>query len=592
MLLGITNNDDASACLVEGEKIVSAVQEERFSRKKFDNAWPMRSINYVLKSADLKLSDLKGLAYAWSSGFDEDELLVSYLERTREFSAEDHEGWNSFVKRCENELQNDQARRQEFVDFARGANLGDRVFFVDHHEAHAMGAFLCSGYNEALVVSADGRGDYKSLTISYCGETGQALLHKELTADSLGFFYGRITKLLGMTPNKHEGKVTGLAAHGDPTKCRDLMEKMIELKNGRIRANLGKWYQPSYSGYSEELIQSIKKYEPEDVAAAAQVHLEDLLTGLVRQYLPKTGEIPVCVAGGIFGNVRLNQRIREIRGVRSIFVLPCMGDGGLSLAAAVTANKKYFGKRVKLTTMALGPSVDKAAVKRSLEKLSSEVSVRTGDSKKQLIECLQKNFVVGVIRGRMEFGPRALCNRSLIYHANDQSVNHWLNKRLARTEFMPFAPVVPENLAKQCFVGWEPADVSSRYMTITYECTELLRRMCPAVVHVDGSARPQIVTESDDAFMYSVLNAWYDLTGQPALINTSFNRHDEPIIETAEQGLSTLLDGVIDALFVDNTHAVFRGGSFIASSSRATSKSAKVVTENGLGHFDQREVTA
>jgi carbamoyltransferase len=130
----------------------------------------------------------------------------------------------------------------------------------------------------------------------------------------------------------------------------------------------------------------------------------------------------------------------------------------------------------------------------------------------------------------MEFGPRALCNRSIIYHCKDRSVNDWLNHRMDRTEFMPFAPVSPEEVAENCYIGWKPDHIASRYMTVTYDCTDYMKKMGPAAVHIDGTARPQVVGQNDNPLMYQLLKAYYQATGEPALINTSFNRHEEPIV--------------------------------------------------------------
>lgn len=557
VVLGLTNNYDSSACVLANGEIVAAAQEERFSRTKFDNSWPIRSINYVLREAGVTLKDVDAVAYGWSAGFSVDSLLLSYLDRSYEITQANAGAWWSFRKRVQDEILNDRAKRYEFLEFVRVSGLDDRTFLVDHHETHGMGAFLTSPYENALVMTCDGRGDFRSLTISDCSDEQRKLLHQELTIDSLGYFYGRVTHLLGYEPNRHEGKVTGLAAHGNPDNCRHLMKRMIDVEKGAVRAKCGLWYQPSYQGYSDELKEEIGKYSASDVAAAAQAHLEEVLCSVLSNYLNDKNRRNVCLAGGVFGNVRLNQKIRELAGVESVFVLPCMGDGGLSLAAAVTVSKKYFDKRARLRTMALGPEYGSIIVN------SRDMKILGFDSKEiiginDIISSLKSNSVIGLVRGRMEFGPRALCHRSIIYHARDKSINDWLNKRLDRTEFMPFGPVTAENLAHKCYLGWDKSHSCARYMTMTYDCTDLMKEKCPAVVHVDGTARPQIIAEQDDPFIFELLNRWYEETGEPALINTSFNRHEEPIINTPDEALKTLTTGVIDALFVSDKYMITR----------------------------------
>ncbi|HAC16389.1 MAG TPA: hypothetical protein DCE78_10670 [Bacteroidetes bacterium] len=161
----------------------------------------------------------------------------------------------------------------------------------------------------------------------------------------------------------------------------------------------------------------------------------------------------------------------------------------------------------------------------------------------------------------MEFGPRALCNRSIIYHCKDQTVNDWLNHRMDRTEFMPFAPVSMDEVAKDCYIGWEPDHIASRYMTVTYDCTETMKKMAPAAVHIDGTARPQVVNAESNPFMYELLKAYHQATGEPALINTSFNRHEEPIVHHPLEGIDALSTNIVDVLVI---------GSFVVTKKNTT----------------------
>ena len=163
-----------------------------------------------------------------------------------------------------------------------------------------------------------------------------------------------------------------------------------------------------------------------------------------------------------------------------------------------------------------------------------------------------------MVKGRMEFGPRALCNRSIVYHANDPSMNHWLNERLNRTEFMPFAPITPANLAPSCYPTWHADDANSPNMTITFGCSDEMRAKCPAAVHIDGTARPQVITEDRDEIRFRVLNAWHEATGESSLVNTSYNRHEEPIVCNIDEALSSLIDGIVEAVFVDGRYMITR----------------------------------
>lgn len=550
-ILGVTNNDDSSACLIINGKIIAAVQEERFSRIKGHKGWPHKSIEHVLKAANMSIDEVTDLAYGWSAGFNPELHLNLYTERLREVDSDDTVTWNCINDRIHNEIKNDKSARSEFVDFANTSGFNGSTHMLDHHETHALGAYICSGFDDALVVTCDGRGDFQSLTVTDYTQLNARVLQRETSTDSLGYFYGRITKLLGYLPNRHEGKVTGLAAKGNPETCMPLMQKMISLENGRLRANCGPWFQPYYDQFSEELRLEVAKYRPEDIAAAAQKHLEDLITAIVSNHIAADRPRNVCLAGGVFGNVKLNQRIRELPGVNTVYVLPCMGDGGLALAAAVAASAKKYRTSPDLDTMALGPDHD------DTDAIGGELSrdglrVYGANIQDEMIDLIGQSKIIGVVRGALEYGPRALCKRSIIFHARDKSINDWLNKRLNRTEFMPFAPITPENLAHLCYNQWSVDDRSAHSMTMTYNCTDLMKEMCPAVVHVDGTARPQIISEKADPFLYELLNKWFQLTGEPSLINTSYNRHEEPIINTPQEAATTVHDGIVEALFIND----------------------------------------
>ncbi|MDO0924213.1 carbamoyltransferase C-terminal domain-containing protein [Streptomyces sp. TG1A-8] len=563
-ILGITNNDLAGACLIRDGKIIAAVSEERFTRIKDHKTWPARSIEYVLREAGVSLEEVDRVAYGWCAGFDADKHLLLYVDRVAEEAQKRPEGLVHLRKRVSDEIRNDKAKRAEFDEFVDKNGLRGKAVHVDHHESHGLGAFLCSPFDEALVLTCDGRGDFQSLTVMRCSPEGEEVLQRETSVDSLGYFYGRITKLLGFKPNRHEGKITGLAANGDPHKLLPLMKSMIDItRDGAIRARTGKYYQPSYEGYSEEILNEIAKHDPADVAAAAQMHVENLLTAVVAQHIEKVPSGNICLAGGVFANVKLNQRIFETPGVRNIYVLPPMGDGGLPLQAASVVSYRETGQRHRLPSMALGP--DAAISEGHLEEILQdypELRFRRVDHGLQelLVGALDEEKVIGVHRGRMEFGPRALGRRSVLCRTDDPSMNDWLNKRLNRTEFMPFAPITAEELAPDCYRGWAPDQPAALFMTITYDCHEQFAKTCPAVVHVDNTARPQIVRRGDDPFLHGLLLAWHERSGQAALVNTSFNKHEEPIVESHRDALDPLRDEVIDLLLIDDVYLVWKDG--------------------------------
>ena len=561
IILGIANDETASACILKDGKLLAAASEERFTRIKMDSNWPVNSIDYCLRIAGVDLDDVDIFAYGWSAGFDAEKHLLTYHDRIVYEALNNPGGLDTFRERIASEIEQDRRKRNEYRDFIKAHNFQLKSVSIDHHEAHAYSAYSFSPFENALVVTSDGRGDFMSVTVSSFTPDSMEMLYQGTSTDSLGFFYGRITSLLGYTPHRHEGKVTGLAAHGDPQKLLSVMREMIYVKDGQIYGKSGDYFRPFYSNFSDELKEIIRTNTREDVAAAAQVHLEECITELVTHYVKKTGAEYVCMAGGVFANVRVNQCVMEIPGVKNIFIQPQMGDGGLCVGAAAGYLHQNGTPKVTWDNMYLGPEFTDVEIEAELKKFPNLSYHKPSDLIDVTVQSIKNNLVVGWFQGRMEFGPRALCNRSIIYHCKDQTVNDWLNHRMDRTEFMPFAPVSMDEVAKDCYIGWEPDHIASRYMTVTYDCTETMKKMAPAAVHIDGTARPQVVNAESNPFMYELLKAYHQATGEPALINTSFNRHEEPIVHHPLEGIDALSTNIVDVLVI---------GSFVVTKKNTT----------------------
>lgn len=551
-ILGIANDETASACLIDNCKLVAAASEERFTRVKMDNSWPENAINYCLEYGDTNLEDIDYIAYGWSAGFNAEKHLLEYFDRIVYEAQNNPAGLAIFRERIETEIEQDRKKRDEFWNFIKENGLEDKAYSCDHHESHAFSAYSCSPFDDALVVTCDGRGDFMSFSVGHITRNNVEFLYRGSSIDSLGFFYGRITGLLGYRPHRHEGKITGLAAHGDPKKLLPIMREMIDVENGKVYGKSGDLYRPFYTNYSDPLKKIIKENSREDVAAAAQYHIEECLTKIVTHYVQKTGVEEVCLGGGVFANVRVNQCIMEIPGVKNIFVQPQMGDGGLCVGAAANLLHNQGSPKVEMSNVYLGPECTDDEIFEALKSSSGIQFEKNEDPTKSVIEAIKKNKVIGWFDGKMEFGPRALCNRSVMYHCNDKSVNDWLNKRMDRTEFMPFAPVTIEEVAPKCYKGWKKDHIASRYMTVTYDCTEEMVENCPATVHIDGTARPQIISKEMNPKVHKLLKGYYEETGGFSLINTSFNRHEEPIVNRPEEAIEALESGMVDLLVIGN----------------------------------------
>lgn len=570
-ILGICNAKDSGAALIRDGAVIAAANEERFLRKKMVRTFPHESIEYVLSEGGIGLDGVKWIGCGAWRGIDQHVTLPRLVDDIAYIAAHSPEGALDIVqRRIESTIRSDAHARGEFEEGIR--NLGgdpQRVIYSDHHLSHAACAFYASPFDEAFVLVADGRGDFRSVTLWVADRNSELRLidfATELT--SVGAMYGFVTKALGFIPDRHEGKVTGLAAHGRRTEAFDALKRGLfwDSEAGRIRSIIGPDYIPFASSSPEIFAELLQKYSRDDIAYAAQRLLESLLTAFLGKHLRDKAKASVnlCLAGGCAANVKLNFELGKLSQVRQLYVFPAMGDGGNALGGAICAavamtSCRYF----KMPAVYLGPQYDDSSVMRAIG--GRPLAVRRLSKREKIRETagfLAEGKVVGWVQGRMEYGPRALGARSILCEAFHPSVNDKLNQRLHRSEFMPFAPVtIPEEAAK-CFVGWREDDIPSQFMTVLFPCTAYLAEKCPAVVHVDGTARPQVISRNHNPDYYDVVEAYIKSSGRPALINTSFNLHEEPIINTPEEALTSLEVGAIDVLIINDFVITHPSGRF------------------------------
>tara|TARA_A100001037_G_scaffold246949_1_gene228775 strand:- start:707 stop:2407 length:1701 start_codon:yes stop_codon:yes gene_type:complete len=557
LIVALHNDEDSGVCLMKDGQILEAVNEERFNRTKLYKGLPQLSLDYVLQKHDLDVGQVDHFVYGWHGRQNDFGRYARKLSR-RVAKAVTHNPASVDIidERVGVEFERDAETRGEFEDWMKELGVpSQRLMFVDHHSSHSWAAFSCSPFDSAFVFTFDGRGDLKSGTVSIASrDAGIQEQDYLLSFDSLGFLYGQITGYLGYQPHRHEGKVTGLAAYGDPDKTLPLFRSMIDWEDGSIVAKLGP-YRPFYTKMDPDLARQFDEFSREDIAAGVQKHCEDLLTRFVSYWIERSDRPEVrnvCLAGGVFANVRINQCIAELPGVDEVFVFPHMGDGGLTVGSACLANHVLTGaSKVEFDSVYLGPNFDDTQIEDCLESYGARIKFQhLNDKVERTVEDLLEEKVVGYFDGRMEFGPRALGARSILYHARDRSVNDWLNQRLRRTEFMPFAPVTPVEYAPDCYIGWQESDACTPFMTKTFDCTEAFSRGHQAVVHIDGTARPQIVTQDRNGDYYQVVKSFCDRNGDRALINTSFNAHEEPIVCSPHDAVDSLLDDTVDVLVI------------------------------------------
>jgi carbamoyltransferase len=557
---------DTGVALVNREgEIIAAHSEERFSRVKMDGGFPFRALEAMQRRMGFSADDLQCVAVPFMSRWDQareasllclrsfrDPSILYHQVRNRLTSDRFQSGMTAigayrYVDDYRAQMKQVRERDgrpalSDWRSFLSYAGLHSvPLVQVDHHRAHASGAYYTSGWDDCLVVTCDGLGAIKSCVVGVGHQGKIRLVARTFYPHSPGGFWEAITAICGFHHVKHGGKITGLAAYGDPSApCYSVMRAALDTDGWTLRSRLD----------PVQMARELDKSSRENIAATAQRRLEEVVSQLVQHAVRHTGLSRVCLSGGVFANVKLNQRIAELDGVRDVYVYPAMGDEGLAVGAALYAAAERFGTRPqRLNHVYLGPDVGNGEMGAALARAELPHQ-RLDDSElaEAAASLLADGRVVAVCRGRMEFGPRALGHRTILYQTTDATVNDWLNHRLERTEFMPFAPVTLDEYADRCYNGLSSRRQSTRFMTITCDCTDWMKQLSPAVVHLDGTARPQLIDRQTEPFYYDVLARYHSKTGIPSLINTSFNMHEEPIVCDAHDAIRAFQMGRLDAL--------------------------------------------
>jgi carbamoyltransferase len=553
----------SGAALVVDGRVVAAVSEERLNRKKMCWGFPALSIAEVLRIGNVSASDLDRVAVAGADLFWRPESVVveDYFRKDKGGTYQRFLAAGSKFATVAGELRPARRAYQRLKSIltrerrsALIAALRERygiaapVKFYDHHLCHAASAYFTAGLEEATVVTHDGAGDGKCSRV-YAVRQGKFELLQALDSyDSIGNYYSYVTHLCGFKAHKHEGKITGLAAFGEP-EYLELLERFIAFDGETVR-NVGRCFDQSAIERLERALP--RRFSHANLSASIQVLLERAVTAYASYWVERSGLPDVALAGGVFANVKLNQRIHEQPGIKSVFIHPGMGDEGLAVGAALFADaqSRRFVLQPVIDDVYLGGDFGQAIIDRSVSDAGLGEYVRRCDVAATVARMLASGKVVARCAGRVEYGPRALGNRTIMYQTTEPAVNRWLNERLARTEFMPFAPVTMWEHRNECYERLAGAEDAARFMTMTFDCSAKMKVQSPAVCHVDGTARPQLIRERDNAGYYSILREYRALTGIPTLVNTSFNIHDEPIVHTPADAIKAFLQSRLDGLIL------------------------------------------
>ena len=578
---------DAAAALVEDGRIVSAAQEERFTRRKHDSRFPRHAIEYCLAEAGAKLDEVDFVAFYDKPFLKMERLLETYV-------AFAPRGFKSFSKAIpvwvkEKLFQKDLLRR-ELKKLAPDVDWHSRLLFSEHHQSHAASAFFPSPFDQAVVLTMDGVGEWATTSVAI-GRGNVLEVTKEIHfPHSLGLLYSAFTYYAGFRVNSGEYKVMGLAPYGQPTFRDRIMDTLIDLKNdGSFRLNL------EFFDYCTGLRMTNRKFDalfdgpprsPEspltqrdmDLAASIQAVTEEVVLRLVDGLAEETDIENLCLAGGVALNCVANGQVLRRGGFENVWVQPAAGDAGGALGAALAAHYGFLGKqRIVDPSTAdamegsyLGPSFDQSKIETSLAGSGAHFEVLDdGALIEETAESLTEGKAIGWFQGRMEYGPRALGARSILGDPRSAEMQKSLNLKVKyRESFRPFAPAVRiEDVGE-----WFDLDQPSPYMlfvdrvaerhcrTLSEEDEQLegidrlrvQRSDIPAVTHVDYSARIQTVHRETNARFYDLLTAFNEKTGCPVLVNTSFNVRGEPIVGSPEDAFRCFMGTEIEVLAIGN----------------------------------------
>ena len=550
VVVGISALDceSAVAILVDG-KVAWAASEERFTRRKQQAGFPHRSLEEGLRYASLSPKDVDAVAYSFLDARREgrEQLrnfrasLADELRASTPYSARAYHVYR-FARSTANGVLRLQPRyHRQLIDGLRVHQLEGKLTYVPHHLTHAASCYRTSGRDRVLLVVMDGYGTGECSTI-WLGEHGRMRqLASIRSPHSLGNMYASATQALGFIPNRHEGKVLGLAAHGNPEPVRG---KLLE----HVRNTPGTYRIESMIHLEREARRFARELRREDVAAGFQSVLEETGVAMVRHYVERHETPFVAVAGGVMANVKFNQRIAEIPGVEDVWVFPAMADAGTAWGAALCdSGAAAASPAERLRDAYLGPDYSPQEIEQALRRQDLQ-PLAVDDLERTIAVLLTTGACVARFDGRMEFGPRALGNRSILVRAIDPTTNDSLNKRLRRTEFMPFAPVTLWEHAQACYRNIDRGRSSAEFMTMTFDCTDRMREESPAAVHVDNTARPQLVRRDVQPSYHRIVEEYCRLTGIPTVINTSFNMHEEPIVCSPDDAVRAFLDGDLEFL--------------------------------------------
>jgi len=576
---------DSAACILKDGKIIAAAQEERFTRKKHDPSYPKNAIDFVLDYANLKLSDVNQIVFFEKPFLKFERLLETYV-------AFAPKGFVSFSKAMplwiKEKLFQKNFLFNKLKEHDKRYKSDKNIFFSDHHLSHAASAFFPSPFEEAVVITADGVGEWATTTLAV-GKNNQLDIKKEIHfPHSLGLLYSAFTYYIGFKVNSGEYKLMGLAPYGNPI-YEDKVKQLIDIKeDGTFRLN------QKYFNYATGLtmtndhfhklfgqkprnskIEKLTQFHM-DIASSIQKVTEEIMLKLAKSVRKEYGIKNLCLAGGVALNCVANGKIAQEKIFENIWIQPAAGDAGGSLGAALAlwhidqGNKRDVNPNDDMNGSYLGSEFSQENIEKELKSIGA--NFETVDYQKlinQSAEFLAKEKAIGWFQGRMEFGPRALGGRSILADPRSDKTQKNLNLKVKyRESFRPFAPSV----LKEDALNWFDLNIDSPYMLLVANINKdktilmseeqnrlfgidklnIKRSIIPAVTHVDYSARVQTVSKDTNKRYYDLISKFKEKTGCPIIVNTSFNVRGEPIVNTPTDAFNCFMGTELDYLIIGN----------------------------------------